>query len=552
MSTAPYTALSMEASDEYRAIAYHRLSKVDRNKKASESDSIANQRKLIRCYLERHPNIVLVDEADDDGYTGTNFDRPGFQKVLDAIQSGRVNCVIVKDLSRLGREYISVGAYLEQKFPDWGVRFIAINDDVDSEKNNAGDELIIPIKNIMNESYCRELSKKLRSQFRIQRGNGEFLGAFASYGYCKSPDDKHKLIIDGFAAEVVKGIFSLKIKGYSPSSIAEYLNSELILPPSEYKKSKGLNYKSGFVSANQPKWSAVTVQRILSNPIYAGTLVQGKRGTPNYKIKRMRIRNEEEWSVIKDNHPAIIDPIVFASVQKMLKRDTRSAPESTVVYPLAGVLYCPDCGRPLGRRTATKNGKKYHYYVCSTYKNGKGCSSHSIDCSTLDDIVLRSIANQVNMIAEMEQLLMELGSRDVWKARVRRLDTMIEKKREELKQNEERRMGLYEALNDGLIDRAEHGKMRAIYASRIEEAEQAIRQLSISRDEAASNAGQESNWVSQFVKFQGISDLTREVVFTLVDKVYVYADKHIKIDFNYRNEIDFYSDILRRQPKEVV
>ena len=294
MSTAPYTALSTEALDEYRAIAYYRLSKVDRNKKASESDSIANQRKLIQCYLEKHPNIVLVAEADDDGYTGTNFNRPGFQKVLDAIQSGQVNCVIVKDLSRLGREYISVGAYLEQKFPDWGVRFIAINDDVDSEKNNAGDELIIPIKNIMNESYCRELSKKLRNQFRIQRGNGEFLGAFASYGYCKSPDDKHKLIIDEFAAEVVKGIFSLKMKGHSPSSIAEYLNSELILPPSEYKKSKGLNYKSGFVSANQPKWSAVTVQRILSNPIYAGTLVQGKRGTPNYKIKRMRIREEEE------------------------------------------------------------------------------------------------------------------------------------------------------------------------------------------------------------------------------------------------------------------
>lgn len=552
MSTAPYTALSTDALDEYRAIAYYRLSKVDRNKKASESDSIANQRKLIQCYLERHPNIALVEEAYDDGYTGTNFNRPGFQKVLDAIQSGRVNCVIVKDLSRLGREYISVGAYLEQKFPDWGVRFIAINDDVDSEKNNAGDELIIPIKNIMNESYCRELSKKLRNQFRIQRGNGEFLGAFASYGYCKSPDDKHKLVIDDFAAEVVKGIFSLKIKGYSPSSIAEYLNSELILPPSEYKKSKGLNYKSGFVSANQPKWSAVTVQRILSNPIYAGTLVQGKRGTPNYKVKRMRIREEEEWSVIKDNHPAIIDPIVFTSVQKMLKRDTRSAPESTVVYPLAGVLYCPDCGRPLGRRTATKNGKKYHYYVCSTYKNGKGCSSHSIECSTLDAIVLRSIANQVNVIAEMEQLLAELGSRDVWNARARRLDTMIEKKREELKQNEERRMSLYEALNDGIIDRAEHSKMRAIYASRIEEAEQAIRQLSISRDEAANNAGQESNWISQFVKFQGIDDLTREVVFTLVDKVYVYSDKHIKIDFNYRNEIDFYSDILHRKQKEVV
>ena len=551
MSNIPYAALSMEALQEYRAIAYYRLSKAHKNKKASESDSIANQRKLVQCFLDRHPNIILVDEADDDGYTGTNFDRPGFQKVLDAIKSGKVNCVIVKDLSRLGREYISVGDFIEQKFPDWGVRFIAINDDVDSTKVNSGDDLIVPIKNIMNESYCRELSRKLRKQFQIQRGNGEFLGAFASYGYCKSPDDKHKLIIDEFAAEVVKGIFSLKIKGYSPSAIAEYFNAELIPSPFEYKKSKGLNYKSGFVSAEQSKWSAVTVSRILTNPIYAGTLVQGKRSTPNFKVKRMRERPEQEWSVVKGNHPAIIDPIVFTTVQRMMKRDTRSAPEATGVYPLSGVLFCPDCGRLMGRRTVTKNGKKYHYYVCSTYKNGKGCSSHSIECTTLDGIVLRAIGSQVNVIAEMEQFLMELGSNDVWRARVRRLDTMIAQKKQELENYEEGQMTLYESLRDGILDRTEFNRMKKIYSDKIAEAQQAINQLATNRDEAANNASQENGWVRQYVKFQGIEALSREVVFTLIDKIFVYADKHVKIDFNYRNEIDFYSSILQQQ-KEVV
>lgn len=539
------------AAEDYLAIAYYRLSKIDRNK-TQESDSIANQRKLIQAYLGKHPNITLVDEAYDDGYTGTNYNRPGFQKVLNAIESGQVNCVIVKDLSRLGREYISTGKYIETVFPDLGVRFIAINDDVDSMKCHAGDELIIPIKNIMNESYCRELSKKLRKQFRIQRSNGEFLGAFASYGYCKSSDDKHKLVIDEFAAEVVKGIFSLFVKGYSPAAIAEYLNGELVLPPSEYKKSRGLNYKSGFLSANQPKWSAVTVRRILSNPLYAGTLVQGKRGTPNYKIKRMRFRSEEEWTVIKGNHPAIIDPLVFACVERMLKRDTRSAPDAEVVYPLSGVLYCSDCGRPMGRRAATKNGKKYSYYVCSTYKSGKGCSAHSIECSTLDQVVLDAITNQINVVVEMEQLLNGLGSTDVWKVRVQRLDTMIEQKNDELEKYQQRRMGLYEALNDGVIDREEYNKMREIYAKKIEDAEQGIRQLADSRDEALCNAGTESNWISQFVKFQGVESLTRELVFTLVDKIYVYADKRIKIEYNYRNEIAFYSDVLSRRSKEVI
>lgn len=216
----------------YQAMAYYRLSKEDGTK--HESDSISNQRKLIHEYALRHDNITIVDEAYDDGYTGTNYDRPGFQAVMDAINEKRVNCVIVKDLSRLGREYIETGKYLEMIFPSLGVRFIAINDDVDSEHRASGDDIIIPVKNIMNESYCRELSKKLRRQFRIQRSNGEFLGAFACYGYLKSPEDKHKLIVDEYAAEVVKTIFSFKMKGYNQQAIADYLNANDILAPADY------------------------------------------------------------------------------------------------------------------------------------------------------------------------------------------------------------------------------------------------------------------------------------------------------------------------------
>ena len=180
-----------------------------------------------------------------------------------------------EDLSRLGREYIETGKYLEMIFPSFGVRFIAINDEVDSENSRAGDDIIIPVKNIMNEAYCRELSKKLRKQFQIQRGNGEFLGAFANYGYCKSPDDKHKLVVDDYAAEVVRGIFSLKFQGYNQQAIADFLNNEKVLSPADYKKSQGLKYKTGFKSSSKSYWSAVTVSRILTNPIYIGKPVQG-------------------------------------------------------------------------------------------------------------------------------------------------------------------------------------------------------------------------------------------------------------------------------------
>lgn len=543
--------------EEYKAMAYYRLSKDDKNEdriadsEGKISDSILNQRKLVHAYLQNHPNITLVDEAYDDGYTGTNYNRPGFQAVLEKVQSGSINCVIVKDLSRLGREYIETGKYLEMIFPSFGVRFIAINDDIDSEHSSAGDDLIIPIKNIMNESYCRELSKKLRNQFRIQRGNGEFLGAFASYGYCKSPDDKHKLIVDEYAAEVVRGIFSLKVKGFSQNVIADYLNNEKILPPAEYKKSLGMKYKTGFQASTQSKWSVVTLNRILTNPIYIGTLVQGKRGTPNYKIKTMRTRSENDWVVVENNHQAIIDPLVFSTVQKMMERDTRRPPNTDVLLPLAGVLFCPDCGFSLQRRTVKRGKQKYYYYVCASYKNGKGCSSHSIEQKKLEETVLHAISNQIQMIVELNKLVQDIGMKSIVQVRLKRLDVMIAQKEQDMDHDKEFRMKLYEALNDDLIDRDEYEKMRMKYTKQIEDTEKAISKLQIQRADILSNNATDNSWIMQFIKFQGLTELSHEAVVTLIDRIYVYEDKHIRIEFNYRNELAAYQEILQEKAKEV-
>ena len=543
--------------EEYRAMAYYRLSKDDKNEDRSRdsageiSDSILNQRKLVHAYLKNHPGITLVDEAYDDGYSGTNYDRPGFRSVLDKVQSGSINCVIVKDLSRLGREYIETGKYLEMIFPSFGVRFIAINDDVDSEHSTAGDDIIIPIKNIMNESYCRELSKKLRNQFRIQRGNGEFLGAFASYGYCKSPDDKHKLVVDEYAAEVVRGIFSMKIKGCSQNIIADFLNQEKVLPPAEYKKSLGMKYKTGFQASTQAKWSVVTINRILNNPIYIGTLVQGKRGTPNYKIKKMRVRSEDDWVVVENNHPAIIDPLMFSIVQKMMERDTRRPPKEDVLLPLAGVLFCPDCGRALQRRTVTRGEQKYCYYVCATYKDGKGCSSHSFEQNKLEETVLHAVTGQIQMIVELNQLVHDIGLQKIDQIRLGRVDLMIARKEQDLDRDKEFRMKLYEALNDNLIDRDEYNKMRMKYTRQIEDTERAISKLKLQRTEISSNHSTDNSWIMQFIKFQGITELSREAVVTMIDRIYVYEDKRIRIEFNYRNEIAAYQEILEEKAKEV-
>lgn len=535
--------------DAYEAIAYYRLSKDDG--KNHESDSIANQRVLVREYIKNHPNIRLVDEAYDDGYTGTNYNRPGFQKVMDAVNAGTVNCVIVKDLSRLGREYVETGKYLEMVFPSMGIRFIAINDDVDSRKANSGDDILIPVKNIMNESYCRELSKKLRRQFKIQRSNGEYLGAFASYGYRKDPEDKHKLVIDEYAAEIVRAIFVLKLKGYSQQSIADYLNSEAVLPPAEYKKSQGLNYKSGLKGSGQATWRAFAIQNILTNPVYIGVLVQGKRGTPNYKIKQMRIRDEEQWCVRKDNHEAIIDEYTFESVQKILKRDTRVAPKTDAVNPLSGLVFCADCGRSMIKRSVSRGNKKFHYYVCSTNKKGDGCSSHSISVETLENTVMRAIKNQINLVVEMKQLLEEVNHSDILSVKLRRLDLLIAEKNKEIDKQKDFRMKLYEALSDGLIERDEYDAMRKRASVTIEAAEAVVQKLDTERAEIVSQNTRNLSWLERFARYQDYAKLSREIAVAFIDRVTVYEDKTVHIDFNYRDEIASYQEILKNISQEV-
>ena len=225
-------------SKEYNACIYARLSRDDGDK--LESDSIINQKALIRDFISKHPEIHVVSEKTDDGYSGVNFDRPAFQEMMEDIRSGKINCVVVKDLSRFGRNYIEAGNYIERVFPFMGVRFIAINDSYDSLDRNQSDSLIIPFKNLINDAYCKDISVKIRSQLEIKRKKGQFIGAFAVYGYLKDPEDHNKLIPDTYASEVVRAIYKWKLEGMSQGRIAEKLNLQGVLCPMEYKMSMGI------------------------------------------------------------------------------------------------------------------------------------------------------------------------------------------------------------------------------------------------------------------------------------------------------------------------
>ena len=252
-----------------KTAGYMRLSREDGDK--LESDSIKNQRELIKEYLAQHSGLNFVDEYVDDGYSGTSYERPAFQRLLEDVKSGKITCIIVKDLSRLGRNYIETGRYLEKIFPFLGVRFISILDHYDSASDgNEADQIIIPFKNLINDAYCRDMSAKIRSQLDVKRRNGKFIGSFACYGYQKDPKDTNHLVVDPYAANIVRMVFRMKLEGCNSQRIAERLNKMGALPPAEYKRSKGLNYDCGYRTGMNPKWEVVSVNRILMNEMYTG------------------------------------------------------------------------------------------------------------------------------------------------------------------------------------------------------------------------------------------------------------------------------------------
>ena len=286
----------MKKSELFYTAVYIRLSREDGDKE--ESDSVGNQRKLLTEYVSKMENLIIYDVYVDDGYTGTSFNRPSFKRMIADIEEGKVNCVIVKDLSRFGRDYIDTGRYLERVFPELGVRFISVSDGIDSIRQAY--DMLLPIKNIFNEQYARDISKKIQATVKSKQKAGEFIGSFTSYGYKKSPADKNKLIIDEYAAEVVRKVFRLYVGGMGKLSIAKLLNAEGILCPSEYKMANGLNYKNCNRLESTSYWTYSTINVMLKNEMYRGNMVQGK------KHQRMRSRqkrvDKENWIVVKGTH----------------------------------------------------------------------------------------------------------------------------------------------------------------------------------------------------------------------------------------------------------
>ena len=543
-------AANMSKINSYNACIYARLSRDDGDK--LESDSIINQKALIRDFLSKHPEIHAVSEKTDDGYSGVNFDRPAFQEMMEDIRSGKINCVVVKDLSRFGRNYIEAGNYIERVFPFLGVRFIAINDNYDSLDRNQSDSLIIPFKNLINDAYCKDISVKIRSQLEIKRKKGQFIGAFAAYGYLKDEEDHNKLVVDTYASEIVRAIFKWKIQGMSQGRIANKLNMQGVLCPMEYKLSLGMKVQTNFRVHKKALWSSKTVTRILTNEIYTGVLVQGKVGTPNYKIKKIMPRDEADWIRVEGVIPVIIDRDMFDSVQMILAKDIRIAPEEDVVYPLSGFVKCADCGQNMVRKSYNAGGKAYSYFICSTRKAGKGCSTHSISEEKLTDVVLQMVSKQIDSVCEMEKMLDIVDSLPEKQANVFNYDAQVVRLKEEIERNKSFKLKLYENLQEGLIGQDEYFLFKKSYAAKIAEAEAAIMAIEDEREQAVSRNRDSLSWMETFKKYRNITSVNRSMVVDLIRQVNVFEGGRAEVVFRHADEAEKVVRMLEDYSRQAV
>ena len=540
----------------YIADAYFRLSREDNasaggipsgggiasvgGKDKAESDSIVNQRALVQEFLKAHPDIQLYKEKVDDGFSGVSFERPAFKEMLEDIKTGRVNCVIVKDLSRFGRDYIEAGRYIEKIFPYLGVRFIAINDNIDTASGISGaEEMLIPFKNLINDAYCRDISIKIRSHLDIKRKNGQYIGSFAPYGYKKSPDDKNKLVVDEKAASVVRQIFKWKMGGMSGERIAEKLNELGIPTPMEYKHENGEHFHSGFRRKAVLKWQAYTVNYILQNEIYTGALLQGKTSSPNYKVKKRTRKEEKDWIRCEDSHEAIISKEDFLAVKEAFGVDTRVAPKEQSLYLFSGIVKCGFCGGNMTRKTVPAGGKKYVYLVCVENKNKNGCSNNKgISQQAFEKVVLKVVNLHIEKIFELSRMTQLVEGIPYNGYLSGKMQTAVTDKEMEIQGRQQLSIEAYQDYKAGVLTKEEYMELKAAFKEEINMLEHEIEVLQEEIQKTAESSKDKMQWAEQFIRYRGFEELSRELLLKLVEEIRVFDKDRIEVLFKFRSEYE--------------
>ena len=519
---------------KYKVGLYIRLSREDGDK--LESESIISQREMLERFVFNQPDMELVDIYIDDGWTGTNFDRPDFKRMSGDVGSKKINCIAVKDLSRFGRNKFEANNYIEVIYPMFNVRFISLLDCVDTFNPNYHDNLTIAFKNIMNDEYSRDISQKVQSGFDTKRKHGLFIGAFAAYGYKKDPNDHHKLIIDEVASEVIKRIFKLSLSGLSDRAIARMLNEEKVVTPYTYKKQNGMKYYNPSL-LNVCLWHSSTISRILENRIYTGDMVQGVKRKVHFRVNKFRKTSPDEWFVVENTHEPIISKEDFEKVQNRYKKKYPSSTRVKKEYILNGLVYCGDCGYKMRKRPcSSQNLLGKYYFICPTYLNdNNSCSKHSFRNDILEQVVYEVIKSYIDIAINMNNIVKEVEKKKP------KINTDINQIVKTKKETERRKLNqflhsLYMKYKMEEIDEDEYKQKKKEIETTIENINAEL--LTLSSTINNNNKFANNKFVSTFIKYKDFDCLTRDMAINLIDRVNIYEDKKIELEMKFKDEFE--------------
>ncbi len=528
----------------YRTALYIRLSVLDSGKK--DSDTVETQESLLRQFLEGKPCFSIFDVYVDNGETGVDFKRDEFERLMEDVRGGRVDCIIVKDLSRFGRNYIETGEYLEKVFPFLGIRFIAVNDGYDSTDPAVADGLSLHLKNLVNDVYARDISAKISPALRGKQMRGEFIGAWAAYGYRKSKEDKHRLVVDPNTAQVVRDIFTWRLEGISYQKIARRLTEQGIPSPGQYRYRQGIVKDRKFAES---LWQVETVKKLLANEVYLGHMVQGRKRESLFEGQKQKYLPREEWFIVKNTHEAIIDQKTFDEVQKLnsrkkqeywQKQERFSGVENTENI-LRGLVYCGDCGRKLVRYKNIRENKQkkpqlhiWYNYICPNHAADQTlCGFGSIRELELLDVVSEAVKVQVSLAENMEKQAATFRFESPVRQERERMEVQLSEAEAELKRTRKHRESLYDDYADNLM-----GERDYIYAqNRYKEKEAALQERLSELNRSLQSIHEEepsvNPWLKNMLRFRGKTELTREMAAALIQKIIIYNSAALKIEFRF-------------------
>lgn len=557
------TEIQIPAAEQFTVIhktaIYARLSREDN---LNQSDSIENQLSLLHDYVGNRPYLQLVGTYIDNGYTGTDFDRPEWQKLMEAVREKEVDCIVVKDLSRLGRNYIETGEFLEKICPFFGIRFIAINDNFDTDTAEASGQLSVSLSNIINDYYAKDISRKVSSALRSKMENGEFIGSWEKYGYLKDENNKNQLIINPETAPVVKQIFLWRSEGMSYMGINKKLNDSGIPSPGQYKANRGI------ITNNNQKdrvilWNKHMVTEILKDVTYLGHLAQRKGSQCLYAGISYHRTEEQDWIVVENTHEPIIEQELFDKVQAINNAAAEKAKANSGKYdhlPKAVNIYgkkftCADCGSviKLVRSFSTKKDKVYFTFKCPTYaEHGtRACNAKKMRKADLDEAVLSAMKAQLDLFVDMQDSLHRLLTMKKAMANQTQQKDEIKSLKKKLDHKKGLFSGLYRDLREGLITDEDYAQAREIILADIDRMEKQLSELEGTTTRFEEQLRGEKKWAELVRKYHNATEVTAEMVDVMIASMKMNEDSSLEITFNHMDEFKAIYDTIEILRKEV-